>query len=159
MGVANRSEYALISTHALTWSATGIAASGAARSQFQLTRSRGARPLYKVLSYESKSNFNSRAHVERDLTDLSADTQGIVFQLTRSRGARPDCLESQAIVMKISTHALTWSATLCDIRKSQRGEFQLTRSRGARQLVDTITADFFSFQLTRSRGARPVPQV
>ena len=79
--------------------------------------------------------------------------------------------------LKISTHALTWSAT-CDFllfhisqqdfnsrahverdppqqrRRSATRQFQLTRSRGARQavLLDKWIAE--RFQLTRSRGAR-----
>ena len=78
-------------------------------------------------------NFNSRAHVERDLDLLVGQRDLGIFQLTRSRGARQhtphECapyahFNSRAHVERdlkknvlpkfestISTHALTWSAT------------------------------------------------
>ncbi len=56
---------------------------------FQLTRSRGARLYPKYIILYFFANFNSRAHVERDLSS-------------------PGCIPSK---MRISTHALTWSAT------------------------------------------------
>ncbi len=69
-------------------------------------------------------DFNSRAHVERDTTALS------------------DMLEG-----KISTHALTWSATVFVAEKSAAIAFQLTRSRGARRErkdLDVVEIDFNS---------------
>ena len=53
---------------------------------FQLTRSRGAWPCPAEYSL-SFVNFNSHAHVERDVADDKRDTFAIAFQLTRSRGA------------------------------------------------------------------------
>ncbi len=99
-----------ISTHALTWSATD----------------------YGVSSESQYSNFNSRAHVERDVVPIRAELVPFVFQLTRSRGARRS---------PNPQHQLFSS-------------FQLTRSRGARLTARTIPARSRSFQLTRSRGAR-----
>ena len=56
-----------ISTHALTWSATyELSFVGVPAQRFQLTRSRGARPLDEQSSLTSAEHFNSRAHVERD---------------------------------------------------------------------------------------------
>ena len=101
----------IISTHALTWSATR-------------NRHRGnCGDLY----------FNSRAHVERDdlvalcVGELGAfqltrsrgarrnaapcPTRTALFQLTRSRGARQITEYRPKVNIVISTHALTWSAT------------------------------------------------
>ena len=56
----------------------------------------------------SSRNFNSHAHVERDVhTRLGDYAPGI------------------------STHTLTWSVTLAGINEIKEREFQLTRSRGA----------------------------
>ena len=123
-----------ISTHALTWSATRRtdepcgaqqnfnsrahverdtlkAAKHCRPKQFQLTRSRGARP------------WRTRNRKTPDL-----------FQLTRSRGARRTLFSSYAGRNCISTHALTWSATFSlQTTKNAKGQFQLTRSRGARR--------------------------
>ena len=79
-----------ISTHALTWSATGTSSGSSSRDMaFQLTRSRGARPARTSLAVFSVPHFNSRAHVERDAINIFNFEQWC-----------------------ISTHALTWSATL-----------------------------------------------
>ena len=76
------------------------------------------------------SNFNSHAHVERDIA---------VLQLV--------------LITKISTHTLTWSVT-CIIDKTIRFvKFQLTRSRGAWQYRLNSLHHIYKFQLTRSRGA------
>ena len=77
-------------------------------------------------------NFNSRAHVERDLWFSVMPGSAGKFQLTRSRGAR-------------LTAAEHWREDCV---------FQLTRSRGARHGSDRIAISVASFQLTRSRGAR-----
>ena len=99
-----------ISTHALMWSATQIKKLRRARRKFQLTRSRGARRCWQRIIFKE-----------------------VRFQLTRSRGARPERgaargdpqhFNSRAHVERdfervqkditafvISTHALTWSAT------------------------------------------------
>ena len=75
-----------ISTHTLTWSVTiGTHAAGVA-----------------------VTDFNSHAHVERDL-------RGNVHHL----------------YYDISTHTLTWSVTILAILSAGMPEFQLTRSRGA----------------------------
>ena len=103
----------------------------------------------------SINHFNSRAHVERDREAPNID------------GARSS----------ISTHALTWSATLAPLQKSidetnfnsrahverdrrryeriwHKNQFQLTRSRGARPTWCRTDRHPPGFQLTRSRGAR-----
>ena len=75
-----------ISTHALTWSATILQQRQRRYDEFQLTRSRGARPS-STFSFSSSPNFNSRAHVERDprcccsWTLAPHDTDPILFGL------------------------------------------------------------------------------
>ena len=76
----------LISTHTLTWSVT---------TRFT------ALPLYYI-------NFNSHAHVERDIQT-----------------------KTENLELKISTHTLTWSVTQEELFSPSSREFQLTRSRGA----------------------------
>ena len=67
----------------------GLLKTAAAWTTFQLTRSRGARLTLHLLLRRPCLNFNSRAHVERDLGDSV----------------------SKIKTQFISTHALTWSAT------------------------------------------------
>ena len=120
--------------------------------KFQLTRSRGAWPLEYSDSRGQTGNFNSHAHVERDLI----------------------CLKSQKIIIHISTHTLTWSVTRFVNTAEVYLQFQLTRSRGAwrngkcckywfyistHTLTWSVTVQIRqflgqqTFQLTRSRGA------
>ena len=91
---------------------------------FQLTRSRGAWQARKWRE-EKNMNFNSHAHVERDI-----------------------CIYSDWIVkISISTHTLTWSVTLCERFNKWTAEFQLTRSRGAwlkNSSLQTVTTNFNS---------------
>ena len=78
-----------ISTHALTWSATiQDRPLRHLHRVFQLTHSRGVRHMLCVRQ-QCRGNFNSRTHVECDFNAWCA--------ITRTY---------------ISTHALTWSATL-----------------------------------------------
>ena len=142
---------------------------------FQLTRSRGARP--NAQNHKQKANnFNSRAHVERDRQTVNLAVPIVSFQLTRSRGARqrpPSRLRrwayfnSRAHVerdkaffsplryAKISTHALTWSATRNSHRRCGAIRYFNSRAhveRDPRHLPLSTTR--LIFQLTRSRGAR-----
>ena len=123
----------LISTHALTWSATGdefVVSNFKNISTHALTWSATITSKNK-LEIE-QSNFNSRAHVERDMDDVATFVGDI-----------------------ISTHALTWSATRCITAVATSLPFQLTRSRGARpQRAAVVYLTQSQFQLTRSRGAR-----
>ena len=98
-----------ISTHALTWSATCTNKRRSGLSAFQLTRSRGARPV-----------------------GARRSPAWCAFQLTRSRGARLEDGIAKKLGVNISTHALTWSATMPSPMFVRRSLFQLTRSRGAR---------------------------
>ena len=97
-----------ISTHTLTWSVT-----------FYRCVKRRNRPISThTLTWSvttalqaadiASDNFNSHAHVERDIVGKNK---------SRKR--------------KISTHTLTWSVTDEIVGNFTKGRFQLTRSRGA----------------------------
>ena len=98
----------VISTHTLTWSVTLVAIACKPCASFQLTRSRGAWPQgFKGLRADFPfqltrsrgawrtgvdfngvyGNFNSNAHVERDVLTQCHVMAHTGFQLTRSRGA------------------------------------------------------------------------
>ena len=100
----------MISTHALTWSATTIVEAVYKPLRFQLTRSRGARRNSRTLGGAPRY-FNSRAHVERDETRarsavlLAISTHALTWSAT-------DVLRMPSSALVISTHALTWSATI-----------------------------------------------
>ena len=85
-----------ISTHALTWSATGGSININTNAENFNSRAHVERDVNSIRESLEAFNFNSRAHVERDV--MNTDYQ-------------PLCC--------ISTHALTWSATAvnCHIYK------------------------------------------
>ena len=121
-----------ISTHALTWSATWCNSRLESGTEFQLTHSRGVRPGSRNHPYVRLLHFNSRTHVECDVTKSCTTGRMATFQLTHSRGVRQhsqtppsvmhyfnsrthvEC-DADAVFIgfpaDISTHALTWSAT------------------------------------------------
>ena len=77
------------------------------------------------------------------------------FQLTHSRGVRLGEKVVLCHTWDISTHALTWSATvLLWWSTIPRRSFQLTHSRGVRQSILWNIAYDSQFQLTHSRGVR-----
>ena len=99
------------------------------------------------------SHFNSRTHVECDGSRVSSyailaiSTHALTWSATISSGLTPRrCI--------ISTHALTWSATCSPCVSFFIRKFQLTHSRGVRlnALVSPNVA--LLFQLTHSRGVR-----
>ena len=121
-----------ISTHTLTWSVTNTSSTSWNTLQFQLTRSRGAwlekklksgnaddfnshahveRDVLRFEKYNLPYHFNSHAHVERDIFDIFSNAfEGIsTHTLTWSV---TEMLCSLLIVLNISTHTLTWSVTL-----------------------------------------------
>ena len=100
------------------------------KKAFQLTRSRGAWLFVSLIKLSDLSNFNSHAHVERDI-DLNL--------------AKPKTI--------ISTHTLTWSVTYATRSPLLSWLFQLTRSRGAWRIISSSYLRIYAFQLTRSRGA------
>ena len=104
---------------------------------------------FKLTEY----NFNSHAHVERDIAPNGYLRYENIFQLTRSRGAWLKNYPHAPFKIQISTHTLTWSVTRLCLSLSHWLSFQLTRSRGAWLGTNIITSFSRSFQLTRSRGA------
>ena len=162
-----------ISTHTLTWSVTDCFDLKCSLMLFQLTRSRGAwLPL--LIFNPVRVNFNSHAHVERDLS-LSRIIDDKSYFNSHAHVERDIANPILGSKIVISTHTLTWSVThqlKCFIILQI---FQLTRSRGAwhryfimikRYIIistHTLTwsvTDCFDlkcslmlFQLTRSRGA------
>ena len=164
---------AVISTHTLTWSVTGVIVHYLKMRLFQLTRSRGAWRVSTSLSY-SYLYFNSHAHVERDkVYKLTFQPQPIsTHTLTWSVTSRFAYWSNDT---SISTHTLTWSVTFGSLVYLTLKKFQLTRSRGAWPVTKPtdLKADKISthtltwsvttvrsflalsipFQLTRSRGA------
>ena len=124
----------VISTHALTWSATVVLSSVTRPvSEFQLTRSRGARQNDDIW----------------DPANWVISTHALTWSAT-------DLAPYDLWEQMISTHALTWSATAGAHPASRDDQFQLTRSRGARPPRLSTPAQHAAFQLTRSRGARRV---
>ena len=101
---------AFISTHALTWSATGYVAGANRQNKNFNSRAHVERDVFPTSANNYWSHFNSRAHVERDASAI----QPSQYQI-------------------ISTHALTWSATCMNTMRNANFAFQLTRSRGARR--------------------------
>ena len=101
-----------ISTHALTWSATDVKLwreTNHTISTHALTWSATPRRDVPNTGY---CNFNSRTHVECD-DNIAIKLHNATFQLTHSRGVRPKCPGRRG-ANDISTHALTWSATMMD---------------------------------------------
>ena len=125
-----------ISTHALTWSATSSHIGSCAflcgfqltHSRgvrlvwldvavliivFQLTHSRGVRPTSPD-SLHSPKNFNSRTHVECDGAPRPPIKMPVYFNSRTHVECDRDGATPAADCTKISTHALTWSATARD---------------------------------------------
>ena len=164
----------LISTHTLTWSVTCIISWKFGNHTFQLTRSRGA--WRKIFWRECYSyNFNSHAHVERDVFNLVWGFSCVWFQLTRSRGAWRDTMnkvklwleisthtltwsvtfEFKIIILlsKISTHTLTWSVTICQIHHLKPFRISTHTLTWSVTKSSCNISRVYKFQLTRSRGA------
>ena len=123
-----------ISTHALTWSATDHRAHDSGGENHFNSRAHVERDTFDRMLQHRKENFNSRAHVERDKQVAKYPnkiSEISTHALTWSATAATICA---GVGKAISTHALTWSAT--SSRKAVRRmgrRFQLTRSRGARR--------------------------
>ena len=158
--VAQKGQYLIgkISTHALTWSATETKSYDIPRfniSTHALTWS----ATYMATSRSSKpQNFNSRAHVERD-GQRRAGTEGRLNFNSRAHVERDDPDPFLEKACEISTHALTWSATHCQ-RRADHNERISTHALtwSATVAVCRGVRLGISFQLTRSRGARQTKQ-
>ena len=140
-----------ISTHTLTWSVTPASGQFLSSWLFQLTRSRGAWLAYNYIQVYH-SNFNSHAHVERDI--IREYGFPVLSNFNSHAHVERDRVDLVLTYSKnISTHTLTWSVTIDNAVSVPGGQFQLTRSRGAWLRQKDIKKDMRSFQLTRSRGA------
>ena len=164
-----------ISTHTLTWSVTLKRVKYCWALKFQLTRSRGAWRELLYVATSPLSNFNSHAHVERDVYIPIRWLILLEFQLTRSRGAwlsnlyiilclrhfnshahverDQRCTPLRACLLYFNSHAHVERDLRADNMNLSSYWFQLTRSRGAWQseIIPVSVCD--AFQLTRSRGA------
>ena len=75
-------------------------------------------------------NFNSHAHVERDM--FNSDTDKYPMHFNSHAHVERDLQNSPVIANQtISTHTLTWSVTDFNPPDDYFIRFQLTRSRGA----------------------------
>ena len=106
-----------------------------------------------TFSVNLDTDFNSHAHVERDVTaeikldgDNAISTHTLTWSVTDSREQKWGHIE-------ISTHTLTWSVTIAE------GEFKGFFDISTHTLTWSVTIRMRSgfsdgsFQLTRSRGA------
>ena len=97
-------------------------------------------------------NFNSHAHVERDMKVLIACEESQISTHTLTWSVTI-CFWWWFCQPTISTHTLTWSVTNCNSSPDFDKRFQLTRSRGAWRQTHINRRRSLRFQLTRSRGA------
>ena len=102
----------VISTHALTWSATPAKWQQEYRKSFQLTHSRGVR-LLRVPDIQSENEFQLTHSRGVRRVSLIVKYPDEIFQLTHSRGVRRNCKFCR------------WS----------KYTFQLTHSRGVRRVA------------------------
>ncbi len=165
----------IISTHALTWSAT--AAAELVTDGFENFNSRTHVECDPVglLYVLAEADFNSRTHVECDISDTIPNVSGLDFNsrthvecdANSEDQSATSFISTHALTwsatdgvvecddyVKISTHALTWSATARRIHGAANREFQLTHSRGVRQFRHVLRTSPHTFQLTHSRGVR-----
>ena len=124
----------IISTHALTWSAT--AAAELVTDGFENFNSRTHVECDPVglLYVLAEADFNSRTHVECDVYTYGENSYEAIstHALTWSATFR---IQSQMFPDWISTHALTWSATQTAKISPLHRSFQLTHSRGVRRMA------------------------
>ena len=108
--VLSQTQFMQISTHALTWSATSIISSSTPSLPHFNSRAHVERDPAVPTIPSATTDFNSRAHVERDLFEFEylmiseISTHALTWSATLS-------FISSEILRLISTHALTWSAT------------------------------------------------
>ena len=147
--------YAVISTHTLTWSVTHGTLVQRQISNFN-SHAHVERDRFKKMALKVWQYFNSHAHVERDriLAVLPADfvdfnshahveRDWVLAEHWHRRGnfnshahvERDKYLKWQEDHQEISTHTLTWSVTEGKHVLMNVSAFQLTRSRGAWQVL------------------------
>ena len=141
-----------ISTHTLTWSVTAwIVATLQLFFNFN-SHAHVERDLSWLCQMIYLKHFNSHAHVERDISAPCKTVSEIISTHTLTWSVTFINFPTH-ITYKISTHTLTWSVTRILRQQGSNWKFQLTRSRGA-WLQRWYGANCWGkFQLTRSRGA------
>jgi len=155
----------------------GILSYGANQYQFQSTRPRGARqkntlistllllvsihaPAWGATAQRSTTSqiglcFNPRARVGRDpVLQWFADVWGSFNP--RARVGR-DCgvISTKSSMSRFNPRARVGRDAQKVVKYGYISEFQSTRPRGARQIVEPIEYGATVFQSTRPRGARP----
>ena len=165
----------MISTHTLTWSVTFLWNKIWSFAKFQLTRSRGAWPIFIIIRFVMQKFQLTRSRGAW-LDFLIQKMQESIFQLTRSRGAwhratwnylhmvnfnshahveRDDFkIRIISATVAISTHTLTWSVTFpSSSMPLSQNDFN-SHAHVERDLSGVINdIHRYQFQLTRSRGA------
>ena len=88
------------------------------------------RDMWSIIIGRKNLNFNSHAHVERDRADVTHVANVVDFN--SHAHVERDIITALALVcFDISTHTLTWSVTGFLCFSHFNSSFQLTRSRGA----------------------------
>ena len=143
----------VISTHALTWSATVAMCVQGDWFLFQLTHSRGVRQLQFGI-FAMRMGISTHALTwSATINHLPPRPKKKPFQLTHSRGVRllavPLLPEAN-----ISTHALTWSATMRGMLSEPSMVISTHALTWSATVAMCVQGDWFLFQLTHSRGVR-----
>ena len=122
---------------------------------FQLTRSRGARQ--QGADVESHTiDFNSRAHVERDFPILVGGTSRRRISTHALTWSATLAVRHFCAQRVISTHALTWSATKTPAERREALRISTHALTWSATPPPRRCVLYPSFQLTRSRGARHI---
>ena len=141
-----------ISTHTLTWSVTGGRGKAATAAIDFNSHAHVERDVTCVMRYAQAHYFNSHAHVERDMrmSEILGIRRISTHTLTWSVTDYPLEFDDE---QKISTHTLTWSVT------SDCKSCPLEDDISTHTLTWSVTNYYHDddnhrrFQLTRSRGA------
>ena len=119
-----------ISTHTLTWSVTSWNFVSSAFHKISTHTLTWSVTADKTTLKGVKGNFNSHAHVERDIILFWRFVLLLNFN-SHAHVERDDNPQLKMITNGISTHTLTWSVTKPYHFLRTEYQFQLTRSRGA----------------------------
>ena len=123
---------------------------------FQLTTSRGGRPIFSGTTAKQAEYFNSRPHEEVDQKTADSAHLLATFQLTTSRGGRLKCSMHETSFRYFNSRPHE------EVDVVLRGDFLGKSSISTHDLTRRSTCyrqsavfDSFKFQLTTSRGGRP----
>ena len=153
VGLCMIQEYSTISTHTLTWSVT-LENYGEINPQaFQLTRSRGAWPQDGRLFHQHSPNFNSHAHVERDV--LKTGLSQHLWHFNSHAHVERDIANTPSFVPKkdFNSHAHVERDVFLQLWPELAGHFNSHAHVERDSMFFTSFVLDLLFQLTRSRGA------